>query len=459
MKALILLFLIVSPISSQLFTGYLENNETLSTPEVSQIKFFAHCIVALPIVSVGIVGNLLSLIVLNRPKLSRVLYVYLRGLAVSNLCVLLAAIPALLDISYGLPGGHYLIAFYQAYLKLPLINTFMASSVYIILCMTFNRFCSIWKPDFFRRFHTLRNAVISISLCFIFGILIHIPLCFQNYIVEREMLNQTIKNETTNETWSNVEDITENGTRQLPETEPENGTRQLPETEPENRTEIFYESAEYELVAESDIFKIYLVVSEIFLRIGPIIVLIILNPLIIIKFREISRKKDLLKRNPIFNMDPINYAVAENLCEESAPRVSGQSSLVKRSAQRLKEERMLVLVLISLIILFVFCTTPATILSISYSVKLNYNLNFQVFRAVSNILELLNFTLNFYIYCLCSSEIRSAFVDVFKSIFGCKQEQAPTQGEVKKQEQNHQEKEGKKEQSQKMKNSRNSSGR
>ena len=447
MKALILLFLIVSPISSQLFTGYLENNETLSTPEVSQIKFFAHCIVALPIVSVGIVGNLLSLIVLNRPKLSRVLYVYLRGLAVSNLCVLLAAIPALLDISYGLPGGHYLIAFYQAYLKLPLINTFMASSVYIILCMTFNRFCSIWKPDFFRRFHTLRNAVISISLCFIFGISIHIPLCFQNYIVEREMLNQTIKNETNNETWSNVEDIRENG------------TRQLPETEPENRTEIFYESAEYELVAESDIFKIYLVVSEIFLRIGPIIVLIILNPLIIIKFREISRKKDLLKRNPIFNMDPINYAVAENLCEESAPRVSGQSSLVKRSAQRLKEERMLVLVLISLIILFVFCTTPATILSISYSVKLNYNLNFQVFRAVSNILELLNFTLNFYIYCLCSSEIRSAFVDVFKSIFGCKQEQAPTQGEVKKQEQNYQEKEGKKEQSQKMKNSRNSSGR
>ena len=434
MKALILLFLIVSPTSSQLFTGYLENNETLSTPEVSQIKFFAHCIVALPIVSVGIVGNLLSLIVLNRPNLSRVLYVYLRGLAVSNLCVLLAAIPALLDISYGLPGGHYLIAFYQAHLKLPLINIFMASSVYIILCMTFNRFCSIWKPDFFRRFHTLRNAVISISLCFIFGILIHIPLCFQNFIVEREMLNLTIKDETNNETWSKVE----------------NGTRKLPEIKPKNRTEIFYESAEYEQVAESDIFKIYLVVSEIFLRIGPIIVLIILNPLIIIKFREISRKKDLLKRNPIFNMDPINYAVAENLCEESAPRVSGQSSLVKRSAQRLKEERMLVLVLISLIILFVFCTTPATILSISYSVKLNYNLNFQVFRAVSNILELLNFTLNFYIYCLCSSEIRSAFVDVFKSIFSCKQEQAPKQGEVKIPEQNHQEKEGKEEQPQKV---------
>ena len=417
MKAFIFLFLIVSPTSSQLFTGYVENNETFSTPQVSQIKFFAHCIIALPIVSVGIVGNLLSLIVLNRPNLSRVLYVYLRGLAVSNLCVLLVAIPALLDISYGLPGGHYLTAFYQAYLKLPLINTFMASSVYIILCMTFNRFCSIWKPDFFRRFHTLENAVISISFCFIFGVVLHIPLCFQNFIIERDRLNLTTLNQLENETWIPTGNMTESRT--------ENGSR--------TETLMFYLSAEYEPVAESDIFKLYLIVSEIFLRIGPIIVLIILNPLIIIKFREISRKKDLLKRNPIFNNDPINCVITENLCEESAPRISGQTSLVKRSAQRLKEERMLVLVLISLIILFVFCTTPATFLSISYSVKLNYNLNFQVFRAVSNILELLNFTLNFYIYCLCSSEIRSAFMEVFSNIFVCqrKQEQDQKQEQVK----------------------------
>ena len=44
---------------------------------------------------------------------------------------------------------------------------------------------------------------------------------------------------------------------------------------------------------------------------------------------------------------------------------------------------------------------------------------FQVFRAVANNLELLNFALNFYIYCLCSAEIRRAFVSLFKSFCKC----------------------------------------
>ena len=93
------------------------------------------------------------------------------------------------------------------------------------------------------------------------------------------------------------------------------------------------------------------------------------------------------------------------------------------------EERMLVLVLISIVVLFVCCTTPAAVLSVLYSVKLDDHLGFQVgrtqslhtcnrkvgffgiqqlftippqiFRAIANNLELLNFALNFYIYCLC----------------------------------------------------------
>ena len=42
------------------------------------------------------------------------------------------------------------------------------------------------------------------------------------------------------------------------------------------------------------------------------------------------------------------------------------------------EERMLVLVLISIVVLFVCCTTPAAVLSVLYSVKLNDHLGFQV---------------------------------------------------------------------------------
>ena len=80
---------------------------------------------------------------------------------------------------------------------------------------------------------------------------------------------------------------------------------------------------------------------------------------------------------------------------------------------------MLVLVLISIILLFVCCTTPAAILSILFSVSLSNHLGFQIFRAVANNLELLNFALNFYIYCLCSAEIRRAFVSMFLRWAAC----------------------------------------
>ena len=78
---------------------------------------------------------------------------------------------------------------------------------------------------------------------------------------------------------------------------------------------------------------------------------------------------------------------------------------------------MLVVVLISIVVLFVCCTTPAAVLSILYTARLNRHLGFQIFRAVANNLELVNFALNFYIYCLCSAEIRRAFVQVGRGLW------------------------------------------
>ena len=111
------------------------------------------------------------------------MYMYLLGLAMSNLCVLVTAIPALHDISTGLDDTSFATAFYQAHLKLPLINSCMASSVYIIIFMTINRYISIYKPTDFQRLHTAQNAKIHISLSFLAGIFLHIPLCFQNKVV------------------------------------------------------------------------------------------------------------------------------------------------------------------------------------------------------------------------------------------------------------------------------------
>ena len=227
-----------------------EEEEEEESGEVSRVRFLAHSLVALPVVVVGLVGNLLSLVVLKNMK--GVMYVYLRWLAVSNLCVLLAAVPALAYISTGSTSGPYSLVFYQAYVQIPLINTFMASSVYIIICMTINRFCSIWKPTLFKEFYTTRNALLSVTCCFVFGMIFHIPLSFQNKVVP--------VNFNVNGNMSSTLDL--------------------------------YESKENGAVTASCVFKSYILISEVFLRFGPILVLTVLNPLIICKFRKVSRNKD-----------------------------------------------------------------------------------------------------------------------------------------------------------------------
>ena len=76
------------------------------------------------------------------------------------------------------------------------------------------------------------------------------------------------------------------------------------------------------------------------------------------------------------------------------------------------EERMLVVVLIAIVVLFVVCTTPAAFLTLTITDKRTKLIGFSIFRAVANSLELLGFALNFFVYCLCSADIRAAFVDV-----------------------------------------------
>ena len=147
---------------------------------------------------------------------------------------------------------------------MPLINSFMASSVYIIIFMTINRYISIYKPTDFQRIHTLKNAWLCISLSFICGVLLHIPLCFQNKVVFRSscLNSSTLAVNVTGVEcgWQSIENID---------------------------------------ISDTHVFKAYLVVSEIFLRVGPIVVLAILNTLIIHKFLKIAKKRQSLKERTL----------------------------------------------------------------------------------------------------------------------------------------------------------------
>ena len=102
---------------------------------VATINFVAYNVVAFVIVGVGIVGNILNLVVLSRPKLKGVMYVYLLGLALSNLCVLLTAIPALMDIAGDMDSrDSYAIAFFQVGIQMTM-RGIQFSCLFCMLCL------------------------------------------------------------------------------------------------------------------------------------------------------------------------------------------------------------------------------------------------------------------------------------------------------------------------------------
>jgi hypothetical protein len=52
----------------------------------------------------------------------------------------------------------WIVAFLYSYLEHPLANTFMASSIFIVICLTLDRFASVCLPRKFKSLHTSTNS-------------------------------------------------------------------------------------------------------------------------------------------------------------------------------------------------------------------------------------------------------------------------------------------------------------
>ena len=89
---------------------------------------------------------------------------------------------ALLSLTAPECSGSYATAYFHAHLMMPMLNCFMAWSVYIIICMTVNRYISIYMPTYFQRIHTFKNAYVAIFFSFMGGFVLHVPLAFENQV-------------------------------------------------------------------------------------------------------------------------------------------------------------------------------------------------------------------------------------------------------------------------------------
>lgn len=125
-------------------------------------------------------------------------------------------------------------------------------------------------------------------------------------------------------------------------------------------------------------------ILEVVFKVGPTLLLAALNLRIMVVYRRSCerRRRMTLSRCASSDEDPRKFA----------------------------EERRLILLLGSTSILFLVCVSPMVILNVTLSESNLSLFSYQVFRAVANLLEVTNYSLTFYIYCLFSEDFRNTLL-------------------------------------------------
>lgn len=316
------------------------------------IRGVAYRIVAPIIVVVGILGNILNLTVMTKPFLKGSTRLFLISLAISDLSVMITVIPMVFRLN-DYYGTSFEAAFFHAHVELLLTNIFITASVLIVLCLTIERYFSVCLPTIFRSLHTKKNARICIMWCYIIALLVSLPLT----VLKRVCL-MSKNSKTTCEHWEFQENVT---------------------------------------VTNTTYWTAYLWLSEFLIRLGPCVILGVLNILIIKKFRQVTEKRKFLLA-----------ALSQSSTKPDAKSLKNK---------KYQAEKRLIVLLRAIVVLFFITMTPSSILSLIYSEMQEKTIGFQVFRAAANNLELANFAFNFYVYFLCSKEFRTALVNVFTGCY------------------------------------------
>ncbi|XP_037799648.1 probable G-protein coupled receptor AH9.1 [Penaeus monodon] len=486
--------------------------ETMS-PEIQYMGHIAYNVVAPVIISFGILTNVLNLLVLTRPSLRGPTFRYLKWLAVANLLVCVVLLPFTLH-SHATPVP-YAAALYFAHIEVPVGNALIASSVYIVVGLSIDRFVAVCYPRKYRNLHSHYVASVRIALSFIIAFIMYIPMAFYKVVVP-------------------VGGGGGGGGRGGGGGG--GGAVGGGEGQP-----LKYVIEENTKVVSTQWFMVYEYLLEICVRFAPAVLLAVLNTWIIIEFKRISRRRRLLSQGmscevsaipsqsfyeannapatSVVNASPTrgakesssppplsvgpsvppltavavppssvlspppsssvppaeghkeaNQGIASSaspsilngrtssasngyaegggrisftadtrnssgksfgrqngkeddkekiglsMINVSGPPPPAQTHHVARgmSERRHDMERRLVLLLVSIIVAFFVTNIPAAVLSLTFSDDKRNNLDFQIFRAIANNLEFLNFGLNFILYFLFSKDIRNAFTTLIK---------------------------------------------
>nr|XP_034187265.1 probable G-protein coupled receptor B0563.6 [Osmia lignaria] len=147
---------------------------------------------------------------------------------------------------------------------------------------------------------------------------------------------------------------------------------------------VVYQKRENQSYLDSMFYQVYKVMLEMVFKVAPTILLAGFNLRIMVVYRKSCerRRRMTLARTVSNDEDPRTFA----------------------------EERRLVLLLGSTSILFLVCVSPMVILNVTLRESNLNNYAYQVFRAIANLLEVTNYSITFYIYCLFSEDFRNTLI-------------------------------------------------
>ncbi|XP_025989946.1 probable G-protein coupled receptor B0563.6 [Solenopsis invicta] len=328
--------------------GRVPIEDNIAHNQAMSLMWTSYGIVVPIILTIGAFGNAAIFIVLSGPVFRGIAYLYLSGLALAHIGVVLSWITITLRLGYGM-SNNYPSAFYHAHLELVILNAFSAASVFIMVCLIVDRYMFVFFPARIRTGSTRKNVNSFVLCSFIAGFMISSPLSVMR-IVHAE--------------------------------QDELGTS--------------FTLRENVYITQRRIWRIYIWIMEIAVRICPSIVFIVLNSLVIKRFLQLNAQSRHF------------HAVSDKL-QKNKP----DTSLLSRN-RGYREEQHLAILTTTMILCFFVTAVPPSLTSILYTDRHSLDFDYQTFRVCSAIVELSNYAIYIVIYLACSTEFRREFFRILQ---------------------------------------------
>ncbi|UJR22756.1 hypothetical protein I4U23_025788 [Adineta vaga] len=360
-----------------------DHNETLHSDILHDIEVYGYRYVILTICIFGIVCNILNLCVLLQRRLKESPYTYLTGLAIADVLTLISISP--FSVVRGDYIRHETIFFaltrFESQIYMPLANYFGQVSIMITLALTIERYLFTTYPLRTRMFCKPRYARITIAIILFLCAFLSFP----------RFLFETVKyvigpigslDSLTCTTHPFIIKYTSNNLSHIGQCFCVIGYPR--------KTFLPYRNA-------------YYISMFILNQILPALILVLLNIKLIQRVQNSNR-----------------YTLNELVARQHSLITSSTPSMHPNKQKRLRDEHRLTKTLVAVVVVFLICNT-FTIVSYPNFVRALTEkrypkylyVGFRIQKLITNIMLLLNYSINFFFYCAFNQK----FLDTLKLTF------------------------------------------